>query len=147
MYFHIVNNSTSRFRFRSTVSIPTHSPWYTHAMKTHQGSCHCGSVRYEVTAEFTEGMRCNCTHCKRKGFLLAFVPESSFTLKSGEENLTQYQFNKKHIDHLFCKTCGVESFARGADHEGNVMIAINLNCLLDFDTTSIKVTEYDGLSL
>lgn len=116
-------------------------------MKTYQGSCHCGAVTYDVTAEFTEGMHCNCTHCKRKGFLLAFVPESSFTLKSGEENLTRYQFNKMHIDHLFCKTCGVQSFSKGADPAGNVMYAVNLNCLLDFDTTAIKVTEYDGLSL
>ena len=116
-------------------------------MNTYQGSCHCGAVTYEVTGEFTEGMRCNCSHCKRKGFLLAFVPEASFTQKSGQDAVTIYHFNKKHIDHQFCTTCGVQSFARGHDGNGNYMIAINLNCLEGFDTDGLKVQPFDGASL
>jgi hypothetical protein len=104
-------------------------------------------VTYEVTADFTEGMNCNCSHCKRKGFLLAFAPEASFNLKSGEDNLTTYHFNKKHIDHQFCKTCGVQSFARGHDGNGNYMVAINLNCIENFDTTAITVNDFDGASV
>lgn len=54
-------------------------------MKTYQGSCHCGAVAYMVNIEtdFTEGMRCNCSHCRRKGFLLAFAPDRYY----GEEML------------------------------------------------------------
>lgn len=116
-------------------------------MNKHQGSCHCGAVTYEVKGDFAEGMRCNCSHCQRKGFLLAFVPEEQFKLLSGKENLTTYQFNKKHIDHTFCKTCGVESFAKGHDGNGNHMVMINLNCLEDFDITKVKVNDYDGRSV
>ncbi len=115
-------------------------------MNTYRGSCHCGAVSYEVVAEFKEGMRCNCSHCKRKGFLLSFVPESSFTLLTGEGVLTNYQFNKKHIDHLFCSVCGVQSFGRGKDATGNTMVAINLNCLEGFDTSAVVVQEIDGAS-
>ncbi len=75
------------------------------------------------------------------------MPESVFTLKTGEDNLTTYHFNKKHIDHTFCKTCGVQSFARGHDGSGNVMVAINLNCLEDFDTGTVKVNSFDGASM
>lgn len=116
-------------------------------MKTYKGSCHCKTVTHEVEGEFTEGMSCNCSHCKRKGFLLAFVPESNFHLISGEDNLTTYHFNKHHIDHVFCKTCGVQSFAHGHDGKGNHMVMINLNCLEDFDTTNIKVNNFDGQSV
>lgn len=115
-------------------------------MKTYHGSCHCGKVAYDVEADFTEGMRCNCSHCKRKGFLLAFVPLDHFHLLSGADNLTTYHFNKHHIDHTFCQTCGVQSFAKGHDGNGNYMVMINLNCLEDFDTTKIKIGEYDGAS-
>lgn len=116
-------------------------------MKKYQGSCHCHAVTYEVEADLTEGMSCNCSHCKRKGLLLAFVPETAFNLKSGEDKQTTYHFNKKHIDHTFCKTCGVQSFARGHDGKGNHMVAINLNCLEDFDTSGLKINEFDGKSL
>ena len=113
-------------------------------MKTYKGSCHCGAVTYEVAADITKGIRCNCSHCARKGFLLTFVPESQFKLLSGEDNLTLYQFNKKHVNHLFCKTCGVQSFGQGSDAKGNKMVAINLNCLEDFDTTTIEIQDVDG---
>lgn len=116
-------------------------------MKTYQGGCHCGAVTYEVTGEFTEGMKCNCSHCAMKGLLLSFVPESSFKLTQGEDKLTTYNFNKKIIDHRFCQSCGVQSFARGHDGSGNHMIAINLNCLKDFDTITLKVNDFDGRSL
>ena len=36
-----------------------------------------------------------------KGFLLAFVPDTDFTLLRGEEAQTTYHFNKKHIDHTY----------------------------------------------
>ncbi len=108
-------------------------------MKTYQGSCHCGAVTYEVEADFTEGMTCNCSHCKRKGMLLTFVPKTQFTLKSGEDALTTYHFNKKQIDHVFCKTCGVQSFAQSGD-----MVAINLNCIHDLDTDALEIKKVDG---
>ena len=116
-------------------------------MKTHKGSCHCGAVRYEVTADFTESMRCNCSHCKRKGFLLAFVPVDAFVLLTGKDDQTTYHFNKHHIDHKFCKTCGVQSFAYGGDGNGNYMYAINLNCLEDFDSYGLPMKDVDGKSL
>jgi hypothetical protein len=34
---------------------------------THQGSCHCGRIAFEVDGEFTQAIECNCSHCSRKG--------------------------------------------------------------------------------
>lgn len=116
-------------------------------METQKGSCHCGAVTYDVTADLSSAIKCNCSHCKRKGFLLSFVPESAFSLMSGHDHLTSYQFNKHLIDHQFCKTCGVQSFARGSDGEGNKMIAINLNCVENLDLDKVEVREFDGASM
>ena len=116
-------------------------------MKTYTGSCHCGAVAYTAAGEFIAGMRCNCSHCKRKGFLLTFVPDSDFTLLRGTDAQTTYHFNKNHIDHAFCKTCGVQSYGHGHDGKGNYMTMINLNCLEDFDFSTLKITEFDGASL
>jgi hypothetical protein len=113
-------------------------------MKTYTGGCHCGKVRFEVMMDITGAISCNCSICSKRGWLLTFVPSTSFTLTTGENELTEYQFNKKMIHHLFCKTCGTASFGKGSDGQGNEMIAVNLRCIDDLDLSVIPVTEYDG---
>ena len=63
--------------------------------KAYSGSCHCGRVRYDVTTDLTKVLECNCSHCERKGLLLTFVTPGQFALHSGEQELMEYQFNKK----------------------------------------------------
>lgn len=97
--------------------------------KTYEGQCHCGAVRYTAVTALESMGDCNCSRCRRVGWVLQSLPASNFTLRSGEDNLTLYRFNTEKIDHLFCKTCGIESFARGQDGQGNKMVMINVNCL------------------
>ncbi|HSO31052.1 MAG TPA: GFA family protein [Labilithrix sp.] len=112
--------------------------------KLHKGGCHCKKVRYEVTIAADSAMGCNCSMCSKKGSLLSFVGVDAFRLKSGEDNLTDYQFNKHAIHHLFCKTCGVTSFARGNKPDGTAMVAVNVRCLDDFDLDAVTVKMVDG---
>ncbi|MEK7181858.1 MAG: GFA family protein, partial [Patescibacteria group bacterium] len=98
-------------------------------MTKYTGGCHCGAVKYEVETDLSEVMDCNCSHCAKKGFLLAFVPADQFQLLSGEESLTEYRFNKKAIAHLFCSICGVQSFGRGSGPDGKEVVALNARCL------------------
>jgi len=114
--------------------------------KLHAGGCHCGKVRYEVTTAVEAALGCNCSMCSKKGSLLTFVDEGAFTLKSGESELTDYQFNKHNIHHTFCRTCGVTSFARGT-FKDKKMVAINVRTLDDFDLDAVKVKVFDGKSL
>ena len=115
--------------------------------KTYTGSCHCGRVKYEAKAAIDKVLACNCSMCGRAGVLLAFVPEKDFTLLSGEDALTDYQFNKHNIHHLFCKVCGVKSFAKGRGRDGTEMRAINVRCLEGVDPLSFEVKHVDGKSL
>src|SRR4051812_18287387 len=81
---------------------------------TYTGGCHCKAVRYEVTADLSKPVsECNCSICQARGWLLTFVDGDGFRLLEGESALTDYQFGKKNIHHLFCSRCGVSSFARG----------------------------------
>lgn len=105
------------------------------------GGCHCGAVRYEVETTLEKVLECNCSHCHKKGLLLNFVDKDKFTLLSGKENLIEYNFNKKHIRHLFCKTCGVQSFSEGVTFP---KAAINVRCLDGVDTKSLTLTPFNG---
>ncbi len=112
----------------------------------HNGSCHCGTVTYTVEADIEKVLECNCSHCMRKGFLLNFVPAEQFTILTGEDNLAEYRFNKKHIAHLFCKTCGVQCFGRGKKPDGTETIAVNVRTLPDVDLSTLTIEKVDGKS-
>lgn len=111
----------------------------------YQGSCHCGAVRYQAEVDLAKPViSCNCSHCGRKGFLWSFIPADRFKLLEGEDAQTEYRFNTEKIQHLFCKTCGVESFARGEDSKGAATASINVRCLEGVDLTTLNVQPYDG---
>lgn len=116
-------------------------------MKKYTGGCHCKAIRFEVEADVSKALSCNCSLCFAKGLLLSFVPDSQFKLLSGEDNLTEYRFNKEVIAHLFCKTCGVQSFSRGMAPDGTATFALNVRCLDGIDMEKLDIEHYDGKSL
>jgi len=109
----------------------------------HKGSCHCGTVTFEVMApKITDVTVCNCSICNMSGFLHLFVKAEDLRLISGEDNLSEYRFNTKVARHLFCKTCGVKPFYRPRSHpEG---WSINLNCLDRDGFDEISFNDFDG---
>ena len=115
--------------------------------KTHDGGCHCGKVRYEMTGEVDKVMSCNCSICAKSGSLLTFIPEAQFKLTSGEGDLIDYQFNKHAIHHMVCPECGIKSFAKAKAPDGTPTVAINVRCLDDLDLKALTITEFDGKSL
>ncbi|MGQ0457638.1 MAG: GFA family protein [Hyphomicrobium sp.] len=110
----------------------------------YQGGCHCGKVRFDVQADLSATITCNCSICEKTGMILTFVPEQNFTLTSGADDLVDYQFNKKVIHHLFCGVCGVRAFGRGTAPDGRQMVAVNVRCLDGVDLAAITPKQVDG---
>ena len=78
-------------------------------------TCHCGGVQAEVNVPekgFEKFMRCNCSICKRKGYIIGVVGPEDFKLTKGEDLLTLYQFKTKTAQHYFCKICGIHTHNR-----------------------------------
>ena len=115
-------------------------------LQTHSGSCHCGAVKFKVTATFDSATTCNCSLCSRAGHILAFVPSAQFELLRGEDALSDYQFGKKRLHHPFCSHCGVRVFSHGKGPNG-AMTAVNLRCVPDLDLVAIPKKPFDGKSL
>jgi hypothetical protein len=113
----------------------------------YRGSCHCGSVAYEVEGEIESVLSCNCSICQRKGSLLWFVPRDELKLLTPENASSVYEFNKHMIRHRFCPTCGIHPYAEGRDAKGNRFAGINVRCLENIDLQSLKVTPFDGRSI
>ena len=116
-------------------------------MPTYQGGCHCGAIAFALDADVSEGYDCNCSMCRKRGGLLAFFPREALTLETPEANLGTYRFNKQHIAHHFCPTCGVSPFSEGVDpRSGAKTAAVNLRCLPTLDLSTVKVVPVDGAS-
>ena len=117
------------------------------ALATHHGGCHCGAVRYTVDIDLAaDALTCNCSMCGRGGAMMMFTPAGSFVLEQGADNLKDYFFNKHVINHQFCTTCGIKSFARGKTPKGDEMVMINVRCLDGIDVFAQPTKRFDGKS-
>jgi hypothetical protein len=111
-------------------------------MVTHTGGCHCGRVRFEVTAPASPTVAdCNCSICRKAGYLHLAVLKSQFKLLSGEESLTTYQWNTGTAKHLFCSVCGIKSFYVPRSHPNGY--SVNARCLDDGTVEKLIVVEHE----
>jgi hypothetical protein len=110
---------------------------------THTGGCHCGAVRFEVTAPAeVEVLECNCSICRKLGYLHLIVQRKHFRLLRGEDALSTYTFNTGQARHLFCRNCGVESFYVPRSHPDGY--SVNLRCIDDGTLEKVSVRPFDG---
>jgi hypothetical protein len=109
----------------------------------HTGGCHCGRIRFSVTAparlEVTE---CNCSICSKSGYLHLIVPKSRFKLLRGAKSLTAYTFNTGVARHLFCARCGIKSFYVPRSNPAGY--SVNARCLDPSSIAGLRVKRFDG---
>ncbi len=110
--------------------------------ETYEGGCHCGRVRFRVTAELEGITECNCSICTKKGFLHLIVPPEQFELLSGADALAEYRFNTGTARHLFCRFCGIHPFY--VPRSDPDKIDVNLRCLEGVDLAAIEKQPFDG---
>ena len=94
-----------------------------------RGSCHCGTVRYEIDGLEALG-HCHCVTC-RKTHSAAFntagrVPAAKFRWLAGEERLTAYR-SSPHKTRYFCSGCGCHLAARNDGSDYWVLRAASLD--------------------
>ncbi len=77
----------------------------------HKGSCLCGAVTFEITADLPPPDACHCTNCRKQSghfFVSTDVPRSAVTIR-GADHVTWYQSSEK-ARRGFCSTCGASLF-------------------------------------
>jgi hypothetical protein len=77
----------------------------------------------------------------------AIVKPESFRLLAGESELTEYLFNTRKNQHLFCKYCGVRAFGIGNTPDLGRIYGVSVTCLDDVtpeELVNAPVTYVDG---
>ena len=106
------------------------------------GGCHCGAVRYEVLApDEIEAKECNCSICRRTGYLHLIVEAERFRLLKGAGTITTYAFNTGTAKHHFCSVCGIKSFYVPRSHPDGY--SVNARCLDEGTVTATSVVPFD----
>ena len=74
-----------------------------------QGTCLCGTLKYEITQPFNFMAHCHCSRCRRHhGAPFATyvgAPLAAFSWISGEDNVAEYP-SAEGGTRRFCRTCG-----------------------------------------
>jgi len=117
-------------------------------VKTYQGSCHCGSIRFEADMDLGAGtIKCNCTICTKMRFWAAQVPSGRFRLLAGLDVLREYRYHTRRDAHYFCGTCGVNVFSTGESAALGPFHAVAVVCLDDVPVDELlaaPVRHLDG---
>jgi hypothetical protein len=111
------------------------------------GTCHCGDVAFEVELENGLGAlkRCNCSFCRRKGAIMAFVPVERLKITKGADMLTLYQWNTRAAKHYFCKVCGI--YTHHQRRSDPTQVGFNVACLEGVDPFALTdIGLVDGAS-
>jgi len=111
-------------------------------MPTHRGSCHCGRIRFEADGELTDLSICNCSICRRTGYVHWTIPPERFRLLAGADAYATYEFGTRVAKHHFCRSCGISPF-RVARSDPD-QIDVNARCLEDVDLDALVASRFDG---
>jgi hypothetical protein len=110
---------------------------------TYTGGCHCGAIRFRVTIDLRDRLvECNCSICRKKGYLHLIVPPERFQLLQGEDLLNTYTFNTGVAKHRFCRVCGIHPFYTPRSHPDK--IDVNLRCLDEDIQSRFVIQSFDG---
>lgn len=124
--------------------------------KSHSGSCHCGFVKFEVTAEIDHVRECNCSVCQKRGTLNFRVADDALKHITPLSEVVLYQWGSKTAEDYFCPKCGILPFRRPsqltkAEIEAGMKPfngwAINVRCIDGIDLNALPVVKVNGAAL
>ena len=101
--------------------------------------CHCGEVELEIKESegaLNKFLRCNCTLCKKKGYIMTFAPITDVKITKGEDKLKLYQYHTKVAEHYFCPECGIYTHHKMRSRPD--MFGLNVGCIDDIDQFKLE---------
>ena len=101
--------------------------------------CHCGEVEIEIKKSegaLNKFLRCNCTLCKKKGYIMTFAPITDVKITKGEDKLKLYQYHTKVAEHYFCPDCGIYTHHKMRSRPD--MFGLNVGCIDDIDQFQLE---------
>ena len=109
-------------------------------------TCHCGGIEIHVKLPgqgFEKLMRCNCSLCKRRGYIMTPISPENFKLIKGHDLITLYQYHTKVAQHYICSNCGIHTHSNPRINPK--LYGLNVACIESINRFELKnVPVNDG---
>lgn len=109
-----------------------------------KGSCHCGSVTWQLDVKPETATLCDCSVCRRYGVLWAYDFDGEAIHVDG--GTQAYIWGKKYLGFHFCPNCACVAYWRAIEprENGKFRIAVNLRLAEPEQVADIPIHYIDG---
>jgi hypothetical protein len=121
--------------------------------QSYDGSCHCGAVRFRVTADIDHLRICDCSICRKRGAFIHRVADNDLQMLTPLDGMTLYEWGSRTAKDYFCPICGILPFRRPSLPTQQEQMsgvrpfegwAVNTRCLEGFDPGTVKKIAIHG---
>ncbi len=109
----------------------------------HHGTCHCGTVSFELSDSPEILIDCNWSICRRIGALWGHVPITAVTITAEPDSTLAYVQGDKMLAMHSCKTCGCNTHWESLTEEGQHM-AVNFRMCGPVELENFTIRKFDG---
>lgn len=93
-----------------------------------KGSCNCGAVSFEISADLKDVYVCHCSICRRasggEAVAVLLVEKDAFHWLSGEAFIATWRKPQSRYESYFCQTCG--SLVPGTNSDTHMFVPAGL---------------------
>ncbi len=111
-----------------------------------KGGCHCGAVRITVPGPPAEVLQCNCSLCRKTGWIGGYWHPDEVTVEAQPEALNPYVQGDKMIALWNCAICGSHTHWTPLTPPPDRM-GVNMRMFDCEDWQNLPVREVDGASM
>lgn len=116
----------------------------THHEKLFSGSCHCGSVHFQISKAPKWLTDCNCSLCRRLSPLWAHIDIDSVTISAAENATIAYVHGDKTLAVHSCRICGSTTHWENLVDKKSGQMAVNFRMCATFDIEKFQIRKFDG---
>lgn len=109
-----------------------------------KGSCHCGSVSFELVRLPEWRSECNCSVCRRLGTLWGYYREEEVHFVGRLEATETYVWGDRTLAFHRCRTCGCTTHWQRLDPKQENRMAVNTRLLEPSVLAGVPLRHYDG---
>ena len=106
-----------------------------------KGSCHCGTVTFEILENPKFVISCNCSICRRLNPVWARSDMMKITTNAPDGTTHIYQWGAKTLEFHACNNCNCTTHWTAVDGSG---FAVNCQLASEADMKEIRVRHFDG---